>query len=67
LLAVDPKTTFKKLKGEAGAKLADLAAVVPIMWLKRTDDPSIAASDASQTDTPTQAQPPPPPSSTARH
>jgi restriction system protein len=45
LLAVDPKATFKKLKGVAGPKLADLAAVVPIMWLKRTDEP-IAVSDA---------------------
>ena len=67
LLAVDPKTTFKKLKGVAGAKLADLAAVVPIMWLKRADDPPVAASDAIETDSPTQAQPPSSPSSTARH
>jgi len=49
LLAADPKTTFKKLKGVAGAKLADLAAVVPIMWLKRADDPPVAASDAIET------------------
>ena len=67
LLAADPKTTFKKLKGVAGAKLADLAAVVPIMWLKRADDPPVAASDAIETDSPTQAQPPSSPSSTARH
>ena len=55
LLAADPKTTFKKWKGVAGTKLADLAAVVPIMWLKRSDDRSVAANDARK-DAPTQAQ-----------
>jgi restriction system protein len=49
-LAVDPKTFFKKLKGVAGTKLADLAAVVPLMWLKRTDDRLSAANDAIETD-----------------
>jgi len=48
LLAVDPKIFFQKLKGVAGAKLADLAAVVPIRWLKRTD--AVAANDAVETD-----------------
>jgi restriction system protein len=65
LLAADPKTTFKKLKGVAGARLADLAAVVPIMWLKRTDDRFVAESDAIEKDSRTQAQSPSSPSSTA--
>lgn len=61
-LAADPKTCFKKLKGEAGPKLADLAAVVPFMWLKRTDDPPDAASDAIEKDCRTQTQSPSSPS-----
>ena len=56
LLAVDPKTTFKKLKGVAGAKLTDLAAVVPITWLKRTEDRLVAANDAVEEDSRTEAR-----------
>lgn len=44
-LAVDPKSYFKRLKGVAGSKLADLAAVVPISWLPRTEDRSAAMGD----------------------
>jgi len=39
-LALDPKACFQKLEGEAGAKLADLASVIPISWLIRSDDQS---------------------------
>jgi len=63
-LAVDPKIIFKKLKGVAGAKLADLAAVIPLMWLKR-DDRLAAADDATGEDSRAQAQSLSSPSSTA--
>jgi len=43
--AVDPKAYFRKLGGEAGARLADLAPVIPISWLPRAEDPSAAAED----------------------
>ena len=44
-LAVDPKAYFRKLGGEAGARLADLAPVIPISWLPRAEDPSAAAEN----------------------
>jgi restriction system protein len=46
LAAADPKTSFGKLQGEAGARLADLSSVVPLLWLQRTEDHLIAANDA---------------------
>lgn len=51
LLAVDPKIYFGRLKGVAGARLADLVAVVPIMWLKRTD--AIEGDSQAQSPSPT--------------
>lgn len=46
LLAADPKSSFQKLQGEAGARLADLGSVVPLLWLQRADDHLVAANDA---------------------
>jgi restriction system protein len=48
LLAVDPKTCFKSLKGVASAQLADMTAVIPLMILKRPDDRRIPANDVAE-------------------
>jgi restriction system protein len=50
LWTVDPKTCFKALKGVAGARLADMTAVVPILPLKRTDSRFVPANDVTVKD-----------------
>jgi restriction system protein len=45
---VDPKRCFRTLKGVAGAMLAEMTAVVPILPLKRTDDRFIPANDVTE-------------------
>ena len=50
LWTVDPKTCFKALKGVAGARLADMTAVVPILPLKSTDSRFVPANDVTVKD-----------------
>jgi restriction system protein len=45
LAAVEPKTCFRALKGVGSAKLAGMAAVVPILRFNKNDDRFVAAHD----------------------
>ena len=50
LWAADPRAWFKTLKGVAGARLADMAAVPPLQALKKTDDRFLPANDVAAKD-----------------
>lgn len=45
LAAVEPKVCFRALKGVGSAKLAGMAAVVPILQFNKNDDRFVAARD----------------------
>jgi restriction system protein len=47
--AIDPKTCFRSLKGVGSAKLAGMAAVVPILRLDKNDERFVPAHDVIET------------------
>ncbi len=48
LSKIDPKATFKHFKGVAAARLADLAAIPPVIQMDRTDKRFIEGEDVAQ-------------------
>jgi restriction system protein len=50
LSGIDPKSYFRELNGVAGAKLAEMIPIVPILSLKGTDERFVPANDVVESD-----------------
>jgi len=64
LSVADLKALFKSWKGVAGASLADMAAIDPVLPLRQTDNRPLPAND--MTEKGAARQPPPMPGSKER-